>query len=253
MRVFAVSDLHVDYESNARWIAGLSGSEYADDVLIVAGDVTDSLALLEWTLNTLATRFRKVLCVPGNHDLWVIRDGAGETSLQKFGKFAAVVERSGASMEPFHHAGLSIVPLHGWYDYSFGQPSHELLKMWADYRACRWPAGLQPADIAEKFVAMNEVVLGLRNEMVITFSHYLPRIDVMPTYIPPSRRNLYPVLGTSRLDQQIRQLHSRLHVYGHSHVNRKVHIDGVTYLNNAFGYPQETQITLKELVCIHQT
>jgi hypothetical protein len=29
-------------------------------------------------------------------------------------------------------------------------------------------------------------------------------------------------------------------------------IDGVTYINNAFGYPNETAITAKRLMCIHQ-
>jgi len=30
-------------------------------------------------------------------------------------------------MRRFSYNGLSIVPLLGWYDYSFGQPSQELL------------------------------------------------------------------------------------------------------------------------------
>jgi predicted phosphodiesterase len=53
------------------------------------------------------------------------------------------------------------------------------------------------------------------------------------------------------LDTQLRQLGSTLHIYGHSHVNRRIDIDGITYINNAFGYPQETRITAKQLLCIH--
>lgn len=75
MRIFALSDLHIDYDLNKQWIAQLSTDDYRDDVLILAGDVSDSLLLLEWCLKTLASRFKKVLYVPGNHDLWVIRDG----------------------------------------------------------------------------------------------------------------------------------------------------------------------------------
>jgi Icc-related predicted phosphoesterase len=40
MRVFAISDLHVDYADNAKWVAGLSTSQYLDDILVVAGDVS---------------------------------------------------------------------------------------------------------------------------------------------------------------------------------------------------------------------
>jgi|SRR5215212_1304431 len=104
MRVFAVSDLHIDYEANARWVAELSTADYQDDVLILAGDVTDTLRLLDWCLATLAKRFRKVLFVPGNHDLWVLREERVKTSFEKFEEVCAVVESTGASMQYFASA-----------------------------------------------------------------------------------------------------------------------------------------------------
>ena len=91
MRVFALSDIHIDYDVNARWIESLSMSEYKDDVLILAGDVTDTLQLLDWCLRALAKRFRKVLFVPGNHELWVIREAGEKNSLQKFDDVCAVI------------------------------------------------------------------------------------------------------------------------------------------------------------------
>src|SRR6184192_1471948 len=138
MRVFALSDIHIDYDANARWIGALSTVDYRDDVLILAGDVTDALPLLEWCLGALTMRFKQVLFVPGNHDLWVIRENRGKNSFQKFDEVCAVVESSGASMQPFRERGVSIIPLLAWYDYSFGDPSEELRSIWMDYRACRW-------------------------------------------------------------------------------------------------------------------
>ena len=253
MRIFAISDIHIDYEVNAKWIANLSSSDYRNDVLILAGDVTDTLRLLDWCLGRLARRFRKVLFVPGNHDLWVAREERDKTSLQKFQDITAVVESSGASMSAFSENGVSIVPLFGWYDYSFGEPSVELRSMWMDYRACRWPSGLRERQIAAHFAALNcgrsDVSAG---DSVITFSHFLPRIDLMPAYIPPEKRFLYPVLGSTRLERQLRELNSSIHVYGHSHVNRSIELDGVSYINNAFGYPSETWLETKGLVCIHE-
>jgi hypothetical protein len=35
-------------------------------------------------------------------------------------------------------------------------------------------------------------------------------------------------------------------------VNRRVTLDGIDYVNNALGYPQETRIAARELVCIHE-
>jgi len=252
MRVFALSDIHVDYEVNAKWVAGLSSTDYQDDVLILAGDITDTLRLLEWCLSTLAKRFKKVLFVPGNHDLWVIRDDRQKNSLQKFDDVCAAVKSSGASMEAFRERGVSIIPLLGWYDYSFGQPSDELKSVWMDYRTCRWPAGYTDKDVAAYFAALNEKQVSPAGDTIITYSHFLPRIDLMPGFIPCAKMILYPILGSSLLERQLRKLRAHMHVYGHSHVNRRVRIDGVSYINNAFGYPSETLIAAKQMVSIHE-
>jgi predicted phosphodiesterase len=252
MRLFALSDVHVDYKVNAEWIAGISATDYRDDLLILAGDVAQSLELLRWCLCTLVARFKKVLFVPGNHDLWVIAQEREKTSLQKFQDVSAVVEQSGASMQPFWERGISVVPLLGWYDYSFGDPGEELKSIWGDYVACRWPAGFGVKQIAAHFAALNAKQALGNGETVITFSHFLPRIDLMPRSVPKEVQRLYPVLGTTLLEHQLRRLNSTIHVYGHSHLNRKVAIDGVWYINNAFGYPHETRIASKRLLCIHE-
>jgi predicted phosphodiesterase len=252
MRIFALSDIHADYDVNAQWIASLSLADYQDDVLILAGDVTDIRRLLDWCLSTLAKRFKKVLFVPGNHDLWVIREDREKNSLQKFDDVCAVVESSGASMQAFYERNVSILPLLTWYDYSFGEPSDELKSIWMDYRACRWPNGFTEKQITAHFAALSGKQTGLAGNKVITYSHFLPRIDLMPGFIPNTKRLLYPILGSAQLERQLRRLNPNIHVYGHSHVNRHVKIDGVSYINNAFGYPSETWITSKHLMCIHE-
>lgn len=251
MRVFAVSDIHIDYEANADWVAKLSMVDYRDDLLILAGDVTDTLRKLDWCLKALAKRFRKVLFVPGNHDLWVIRDQPLKTSLQKFDEVLDVVESSGGSMETFRDRDVAIVPILSWYDYSFGEPGEELRSVWMDYHACRWPGGFTVQDVAAHFAGLNDKATPT-DDTVITYSHFVPRLDLMPSFAPCAARLLYPVLGSTALDRQLRALNSSIHVYGHSHVNRHMTIDGVTYINNAFGYPHETFIASKRLVCVHE-
>jgi predicted phosphodiesterase len=108
MRVFALSDLHVDYRVNARWVEKLSAADYREDLLILAGDLTDITGSLEWCLGALAARFHKVLFVPGNHDLWVTREHFGGNSLEKFEKVRAIAEAAGVSLTPLHSQGLSI-------------------------------------------------------------------------------------------------------------------------------------------------
>lgn len=258
MRVFALSDIHVDYAANARWIRGLSRHDFQQDVLILAGDITHRQSLLAWCLSELRARFGTVLFVPGNHDLWVLGEAEGRTSLEKFHDVAATVEASGASMQPFATDRLLIAPLLGWYDYSFGEPSAGLREVWMDYRACRWPEGFEPADVARHFSTLNaasapppaQKVRPARK--VITFSHFVPRPDLVPVYVPRKHRMLNPVLGSTLLERQLRQLNSTLHVYGHSHINQSLRIEGTMYVNNAFGYPRETRITAKRLLCIEE-
>lgn len=252
MRVFALSDIHIDYDVNAKWIANLSTAEYQDDVLILAGDVTDTRRLLDWCLSALAKRFKKVLFTPGNHDLWVIREDREKNSLQKFDDVCAVVESSGASMQAFRERGMSIIPLLAWYDYSFGEPSEELRAIWMDYRACRWPSGFKEKDVAAHFAAFNDKQVSMAGATVITYSHFLPRIDLMSGIGPSANNFLYPILGSTQLESQLRKLNPSIHVYGHSHVNRHVKIDSVSYINNALGYPSESGITSKRLICIHE-
>lgn len=253
MRVFAISDLHVDYEPNAQWVQQLSLSDYRNDVLIVAGDVSDRADRLHACLETLARRFWRVLFIPGNHDLWVRRDAPGLDSFGKFEHIKALAASAGASMNVFHHHELSIVPLLGWYDDSFGVPGEELRLGWVDYRACRWPAGFESRDTAAAFMAMNRYERQSASEVIVSYSHFLPRIDVMPDRIPMDKRFLYPVLGSAALGEQVKALKSAVHVYGHSHVNRRVELDGTLFVNNAFAYPHETRIAAKALVCVYET
>ncbi len=251
MRVFAVSDLHVDYQDNRQWVATLSAVDYLDDILILAGDVTDELSLLKECFCELAKKFLKVLFVPGNHELWVSR-AKSINSIEKYQQICNVAKEHDISMQPFHIHSLSIVPLLGWYDFSFASPGIKLLDSWMDFRACIWPDNLQPFDITQYFLEKNECHLQITNHKLISFSHFLPRIDLMPAYIPESYHYIYPVLGSTFLENQIRRLRPDIHVYGHSHVNRDLTLDGIRYINNAFGYPSEGRIARKDLLCIYE-
>jgi len=251
MRVFLLSDLHIDYDVNRCWVSQLSSADYREDILVLAGDVTDDLPALETCLRRLSAIFLKVLFVPGNHDLWVWRDRSCN-SVQKFRQVCAVAGVCGISMEPFHCGPLTIVPLLGWYDFSFAAPEPRLLESWGDLRACVWPDAVELSDVSRYFCSKNEANLALTNRMLISFSHFLPRIDLMPAYIPHRWRYLYPALGSVLLEEQIRTLKPDLHLYGHSHVNRRVTLEGVRYVNNAFGYPWEDSITGKSLLCVHE-
>ncbi len=271
MRILTVSDLHVDYAENLSWVMQLgNGSEpsedFSEDVLILAGDVCDDLALLRDVLSFLTEKFGEVLFVPGNHELWVEQGGSttgngnaatGERfncSLEKFHAVEAMCAETGVHTEPWHQDSLSIIPLYSWYDFSFGQPDTYLRRAWRDFRACRWPDQLQsPESVCNYFLQLNEPRLSVSNDIVISFSHFLPRLDVMPASIPKKRRKVYPVLGSDGLGSQLTSLNPDIHIYGHSHVNQCTTIDGICYVNNAFAYPSEERISRKALHCVYDS
>ena len=79
-RVFVVSDLHTDYPENMDWVRRLpaevgAGKGQGVDALVVAGDVAETRDNFARTMEVLRERFAAVFYVPGNHDLWLRREG----------------------------------------------------------------------------------------------------------------------------------------------------------------------------------
>lgn len=251
MRVFAISDLHADYAENESWVSQLSTSDYLADILICAGDISHETGALAATLTRLRKSFLEVLFVPGNHELWVGQD-AIHNSIDKFAQVLAIAGECGVRTSPLHLPEVFITPLFAWYDFSFGAPSADLLNRWSDFHACSWPKEFNELRITDYFLSLNQLHAGVwRPQPVISYSHFVPREDLLPAAHSPTGF-LRPVLGSASIETQIRKLGSQVHVYGHYHVNGKATRDNVTYVNNALGYPREFW-TARKLACIFQS
>jgi predicted phosphodiesterase len=238
MRVFAISDLHTDFRENRLVVEQLPDDIFKEDALIVAGDVADGLEIIEETLARLRSKFRQVCYVPGNHELWV-RDGAYD-SMEKLRRILETCRRIDVETNPVKLDGLWVVPLFSWYEPEFGGNDDrdlEELEGWADFYFCKWPAGI--SDVCRHFLDMNEANIRRYDGPTISFSHFLPRRDLLPSRENLRFKNLPKVSGCARLDEQIRELASLTHVFGHSHIYTDRVIDGVRYVNNALLYPRE--------------
>ena len=262
MRIFTISDLHVDYSENLGWVEAISSADYTDDVLLVAGDISHDESLLCSVLESLRSRFRDLFFVPGNHDLW-LRDSVHENSFAKFNALLASCKEMGIHTGPKHlEDGCPlVVPLHSWYVephegasslYVEKHGEDPKLGMWADKRAVRWPSFDGCSNPAEFFLSLNDLSNGDDDSSpVITFSHFLPRPELMfwtedefaatglQAIDPQPRFNFSRVAGCRELDEQIRALGSSLHIYGHQHRNRDRTLDGVRYVSHCLGYPRE--------------
>ena len=238
MRIFAVSDIHTDFKKNWSVMEQLSETEYRKDVLILAGDIADQLGTIGNTLSLLRTKFARVFYVPGNHELWV-RTG-DQDSLEKFTRILGLCDALNVETRPAQVRDYWIVPLFSWYHPSFDLESvgdDDELEGWGDFRFCRWPRWIE--EVSSYFIQLNEPNIRRYDGPVISFSHFLPR----PELLPPRRnlrfKSLPKVAGSTSVENQIRRLGSSIHVFGHSHINYDCVLDGVRYVQNALAYPHE--------------
>jgi predicted phosphodiesterase len=238
MRILAISDLHTDFRENKVLLEQLSGVSYQRDILIAAGDISDRIETLKSTLTLLRAKFMKVFYVPGNHELWVRR--GDHTSIEKFFSVLALCQTLDIQTSPEKVDTTWVVPLFSWYEPQFDvddTADSNALESWADFYFCKWPPGMGQA--SDFFLIMNEPRLRSYDGPVISFSHFLPRRDLLPAVERLKFKGLPKVAGCAALDAQIRSLKSCVHVFGHSHIPCDRVIDGVRYLQNPLRYPRE--------------
>lgn len=238
MRIFATSDLHTDFKDNRLLLEQLSSTLYQNDILIVAGDIGHNLDLIKSTLEMLRSKFKFLFYVPGNHELWV--RGEDIDSLDKFFRILELCIEINISTSPIEFEKCAIVPLFSWYEKEFDiekSPNVESLDYWSDFYFCKWPKTIN--SISEHFLNLNQSRIKSYPKEVISFSHFLPRRELLPNREWLRFKGLPQVAGSVHLDEQIRAIKSTTHIFGHSHMNWDVTIKGVRYIQNALSYPRE--------------
>lgn len=265
-RVVAISDLHVDHSENRDWLEAHCDQDHRGDVLLLGGDIGSGLSLIRRAFEQLVSCYGLVFFVVGNHDLWVSQSD-GCDSLQRYREICELARSLGVLTQPQRVLtgegsgdGVNIVPLMSWYvqpeeggDSLFlAKPGEDpTLSMWADRVRVRWP---REHDSIDQY--FGEVSQGWREQIdpelpVVSFSHFLPRQELIFTSdeerdrfgVPSADRapsfNFSRVAGSQRLERQIRTLGSVVHIHGHQHRNRDRWIDGVRYVSNCLGYALE--------------
>ena len=138
MKLFAISDLHLDHETNLQALEGLS--DHRDDWLILAGDTCAVLEDLKFILELLTSRFARVIWVPGNHDLWSRLSRAEEHGEEKYFALVRICREFGVLTPEDSYVVWEgeggrhcLVPLFLLYDYSFRPDSvpYEKAVEWA--------------------------------------------------------------------------------------------------------------------------
>lgn len=262
--MFVVSDLHTDYPENMDWVRRLEvGARDAGgvDALVVAGDVAETRDNFARTMEALRDRFEAVFYVPGNHDLWLRREGGRYMdSLEKLTALLDACSELGVDTGPRTIGDLGIIPLFSWYHKSFDKekdvnsvrvPSLEMACK--DFHACQWPSDLGSDDeaLAVYFDKLNDKnndaieEVKKNSKQILTFSHFVPRQELCPEKRMLYYPNLPKVIGSDFLERRLRAIHSNredgaaCHVFGHTHFCWDSVVDEIRYIQAPLAYPRE--------------
>jgi 3',5'-cyclic AMP phosphodiesterase CpdA len=255
-KLLAISDLHVGYQENRQIVTGLAPGG-GEDWLLVAGDVGDVYADIEWALTELAGRFAKVIWAPGNHELWTLPDDPVQLrGERRYDKLVELCRSLGVHTpeDPYpvwtgEGGPALIAPLFLLYDYTYlpaGYPTAEAALAYAYDTGvvCNdefllhpdpWPSR---RDWCRARLALTQRRLAARDTTLPTVlvNHY-------PLIREPTDILRYPQFaqwcGTIATEDWHRGYGAAAMVYGHLHIPRRIWRDGVPFDEVSLGYPRE--------------
>ncbi|MGW4235995.1 metallophosphoesterase family protein [Streptomyces sp. NPDC004749] len=255
-RLLAVSDLHIAYDENRALVEGLR--PHSDqDWLIVAGDVAEKYAGIEWALRLLAGRFSRVLWTPGNHELWTHpKDPCALRGEERYLRLVELCRELGivTPEDPYpvwEGAGgpAVVAPLFLLYDYTFRAPGTTTT---ADSLRVATEAGVVCTDeyflhpdphpgrdawCRSRVAATERRLQALDPSLpTVLFNHY-------PLVREPTRILRHPEFAQWCGTELTADWHVRFRavsvVYGHLHIPRVTRYDGVRFEEVSIGYPRE--------------
>lgn len=254
MKLWAIADLHVGYAENRAAVA--AGAAHPDDWLIVAGDAGDTPAQLDFVLRTLTPRFRQLVWVPGNHDLWTPRDlPLEQRGLAHYERLVALCRRYGVltpedpfALWPGDGPARAIVPLFLLYDYSFApdEIGPDGAVVWARQDGLRsadeellhpHPFPSRAAWCHERVRLAEARLAALPPEVgLILVNHFPLRADLA---VLPRIPRFRIWCGTRLTTDWHRRFNVEAAIYGHLHLRSSRTIDGVRFEEVSLGYPRQ--------------
>jgi 3',5'-cyclic AMP phosphodiesterase CpdA len=255
-KLVAVSDLHVTFSENRKFVEDLR-PDSPEDWLLVAGDVAEKAEDIGWALGTLSRRFATVIWSPGNHDLWTVpSDPVQFRGVERYRHLVSLCRSLGVVTpeDPYpvwRGAGgpALIVPLFLLYDYTFLPPgtttkAEALAVAYESGVVCTDEALLYPDPYPSRDAWCRARVETTQRRLAATDTQ-LPTILVnhFPLNREPTQVLRYPEFAQWCGTEQTADWHLRFRalavVYGHLHIPGSTVYDGVRFEEVSLGYPEE--------------
>lgn len=255
-QLLAVSDLHIGYEENRALVEKMH-PESDDDWLIVAGDVAETVADIRWALKTLASRFRKVVWAPGNHELWSHpRETVTLRGVARYEYLVELCRDLGVTTpeDPYPvwegpGGPVAVAPLFLLYDYSFLPPGCTTKEEGLAYAH---HTGIVCSD---EFLLHPDPYPSREAWCRARTSETERRLAALPDDLPLVLVNHYPLdrhpmdvlwhpefamwCGTRLTADWHRRFRVTAMVYGHLHIPRTTYHEGIRFEEVSVGYPRE--------------
>ncbi len=257
MKLYAISDLHLRYEANRQALEALPS--YPNDWLIVAGDIGETLDDLRYALTHLTRRFRQLLWVPGNHDLWTLpprpgrRDEArGEAKYEQLvaicRDYGVITPEDPYVLWPGEGKPFLLAPLFLLYDYSFRPddiPLEQALSWAREANTVgadeRWlypdPYPSRSAWCAARCRSTEKRLEQVPSSRALILINHFPLHESLVRLKRIPRFSLW--CGTKYTHDWHRRFPVSIVVYGHLHIRATDYRDSVRFEEVSLGYPEQ--------------
>jgi Icc-related predicted phosphoesterase len=199
VRVALIADLHCTRMSQGAFQPLFAGISEAADMLLIAGDLTDyglpdEAHVLARELSAVRI---PVVAVLGNHDV----ESGKEAEVSQVLKDAGVVVLDGDACDVL---GVGVAGAKG-FGGGFGQRA---LAPWGEAAVKQFAR-----EAVEEALKLEKALQRLRTERLVALLHYSP---VQQT-VDGESLEIYPFLGSSRLEEPLNRYPVSLVVHGHAH------------------------------------
>jgi 3',5'-cyclic AMP phosphodiesterase CpdA len=254
MKVYAISDLHIANRVNFEALEALP--KHSNDWIILAGDIGELEEHLKAALIILRTRFKKIIWVPGNHDLWSLPPHPFQLKGEaRYRRLVSICRDYGALTPEDPYATLDcegktfrLVPMFLLYDYSFRPPEIP------EENAVEWAAesGVVCTDeellFPDPYKSRSEWCAERCRYTEERLSKESPDIPMVLINHFPLRREMSEIMrfprfsvwcGTQRSENWHTRFPVSVVVYGHMHMRGTQFRDGVRFEEVSLGYPRD--------------
>lgn len=244
MRVYFINDLHWDF-----WKKTHSLDKFFDDfflpadVCCIAGDIANYYEQEIEILQYLKSRYTNIVYVVGNHDLGIFKKDIYKSNIissnTKKNKLSNIIQNqldgNIVKLNDITFGGTCGSCDWSWALENFNTNQQEFLSKWNNWFDGYW----------WKMQVMNpKIIFDAELEKMKTIAEQKPNIFV--THFQPKTCPIADMYKNDIMtgmfvfdDSKLNLPEGTIYHYGHTHSKFKKEINGILYLNNVVGYPEE--------------